>query len=70
MWRIASEENYLVSSFKSAQEHTIETTKSYKLIPVVTVKQSISINGTVTINGKTYDKEAVLKRLAELDEVK
>lgn len=70
LWRIDSEEDYLVSSFKSAQEYTIETTKSYKLIPVVTVKQSISINGTVTIDGKTYDKEAVLKRLAELEEVK
>ena len=70
LWRIDSEEDYLVSSFKSAQEYTIETTKSYKLIPVVTVKQSISINGTLTIDGKTYDKEAVLKRLAELEEVK
>jgi len=50
--------------FSSAEEHIIETTKSYKLIPVATPKD------TITIDGKTYDKEAVLKRLAELEEVK
>ena len=64
LWRIDSEEDYLVSSFKSAQEFTVQTTKSYKLIPVETPKE------TITIDGKTYDKEAVLKRLAELEEVK
>jgi len=48
------------------EEYTIETTKSYKLIPVVTKVTA----ETVTIDGKTYDKEAVLKRLAELEEVK
>lgn len=63
LWRIDSEEDYLASSFLSAQEHTIETTKSYKLIPVEPPKE------TVTIDGKTYDKEAVLKRLAELEAV-
>lgn len=46
------------------QEHTVEVTKSYKLIPVEFPKE------TLTIDGKTYDKEAVLKRLAELEEVK
>ena len=45
----------------SAQEFIVETTKSYKLIPVEPTKE------TITIDGKTYDKEAVLKRLAELD---
>lgn len=61
LWRIDSENDSFVSSFKSAQEYTIETTKSYKLIPVEIVKE------TLTIDGKTYDKEAVLKRLAELE---
>ena len=64
LWRIDSEEDYLVSSFLSAQEHTVETTKSYKLIPVEIPKPE-----TLTIDGKTYDKEAVLKRLAELEVV-
>jgi len=45
------------------QEYLVETTKSYKLIPVESPKEII------TIDGKTYDKEAVLKRLAELEEV-
>ena len=63
LWRIDSEEDYLVSSFKSAQEFTVQTTKSYKLIPVETPKE------TITIDGKTYDKEAVLKRLAELESI-
>lgn len=47
------------------QEHTAETTKSYKLIPVEIPKPE-----TITIDGKTYDKEDVLKRLAELEGVK
>lgn len=63
LWRIDSEEDYLVSSFKSAQEFVVETTKSYKLIPVENPKE------TITIDGKTYDKEAVLKRLAELESI-
>lgn len=46
------------------QEHTVETTKSYKLIPLEIPKPEI-----ITIDGKTYDKEAVLKRLAELEVV-
>ena len=45
------------------QEYTVETTKSYKLIPVVPKPE------TIEIDGKTYDKEAVLKRLAELEVV-
>lgn len=63
IWRIDSEEDYLVSSFISAQEHRVETTKSYKLIPEEPTKE------TITIDGKTYDKESVLKRLAELEVV-
>ena len=43
------------------QEHTVEVVKSYKLIPVVPKPEKIEIDG------KTYDKEAVLKRLAELE---
>ena len=43
------------------QEYTLEITKSYKITPKPEV---------ITIDGKTYDKEAVLKRLAELEEVK
>lgn len=50
--------------YEEHQEHTVETTKSYKLIPVESSKE------TITIDGKTYDKEAVLKHLAELEEVK
>lgn len=65
LWRIDSEEDYLVSSFKSAQEFVVETTKSYKLIP-----KPEPAKETIKIDGKTYDKEAVLKRLAELKEVK
>ena len=65
LWRIDSKEDYLVSSFLSAQEHTVETTKSYKLIP-----KPEPAKETIKIDGKTYDKEAVLKRLAELKEVK
>ena len=64
LWRIDSKEDCLVSSFISAQEHTVETRKSYKLIPVETPKPE-----TITIDGKTYDKEAVLKRLAELESI-
>lgn len=47
----------------SYKEYAVETTKSYKLSPVEIQKE------TVTIDGKTYDKEAVLKRLAELETI-
>ena len=50
----------------TSDEFTVETTKSYKLIPVV-IKVT---KETVTIDGKTYDKEAILKLLAELEAVK
>lgn len=49
---------------EGVQEYTVETTKSYKLIPVEIPKPE-----TIEIDGKTYDKEAVLKRLAELETV-
>ena len=52
-----------ISPFRH-QEYVVETTKSYKLIPVEIPKSE-----TITIDGKTYDKESVLKRLAELEEV-
>jgi hypothetical protein len=42
------------------KEHSLVTTKSYKIIPKPE---------TIEIDGKTYDKEAVLKRLAELEVV-
>lgn len=64
LWRIDSGKDYLASSFISAQEYTIETTKSYKLIPVEIPKPE-----TVIIDGKTYDKETVLKRIAALQPV-
>ena len=63
LWRIDCKEDFLACSFITAQEHTVETTKSYKLIPVETPKE------TIEIDGKTYDKKAVLKRLAELESI-
>lgn len=59
-----SHKHYMSMENTHSQEYTVETTKSYKLIPVESPKE------TITIDGKTYDKEAVLKRLAELEEVK
>lgn len=54
-----------ISPFRH-QECVVETTKSYKLIPVVPKVTVEPAKETITIDGKTYDKEAVLKRLAEL----
>ncbi len=48
-----------------SEEYTLEIIKSYKIVPAEIEKLE-----TITIDGKTYDKEAVLKRLAELEEVK
>lgn len=65
---IGSTEDFF-NHLKSHQEHTVEVTKSYKLIPVVTKVTVESPKETITIDGKTYDKEAVLKRLAELETI-
>lgn len=45
-----------------SEEYTLEIIKSYKIVPAEIEKLE-----TITIDGKTYDKEAVLKRLAELE---
>lgn len=65
-----SPKHYMFMENTHSQEYTVETTKSYKLIPVVTkVTVESSKPETIEIDGKTYDKEAVLKRLAELETV-
>lgn len=64
------ESEYRMFNSSENQEYTVETTKFYKLIPVVTkVTVESPKPETIEIDGKTYDKEAVLKRLAELETV-
>lgn len=62
-WQDPDDEFSSISPFRH-QEYVVETTKSYKIIPVEISKPEV-----ITIDGKTYDKEAVLKRLAELEVV-
>lgn len=51
-------EDYFKNSMH--KEHTLQETTSYTLVEK---------KETLTIDGKTYDKEAVLKRLAELEQL-